>query len=614
MAASSAVGPAGHGSIVHNTWEPHAKPHRVRGAPPCATGSASSAFRSTLGPESRLPNVYFNSLSPGSLRRLHNFTALPPPDLVELNGDASYRYVRQESSLWSELHAGRLTTSRFKDALGLRDRTAARVVGGPQAAEQGVNRAYAHLLQPLHVPPATTPRAGADVTDQRAAGAGEEAAGPGAAGRINEEARLRYNEELWAEAAAGREAEPEPGWSEADQRRISEAAALAVGAAGALRLRLLWGTLQEGAALATLGQLFPSSQLEEVGLLCLADPRPWGAEPNEIPPIGASPDALITHHLHITHADIQTARDELHASAAAPTPDATRAAARALLRRALERHTQAAAAAWAPGGAPAAPAAGNGTSSSSSSGSSTSTAPYDASYYRDRSLPLYDSGTGEAVEWLAAQLGGGAAAAAAAGVQLGGSVPAPSGSGHSAEGAGAGGGGSGGGGDVAAVVRYREIVEVKNHCPFLYKGQRKARKRGINIDYVMSDRGAVASLWPLWVPQLQAHLAAAGADSGLLLSRSLSRGVRVFRIYRDDAYLTEAFAWVRELQVGHVARKEPPGPDPWARRPGFKDFVARTVALAQGSAVVIETRTTPRVSADGTVEAVNGAGAFWKMR
>lgn len=52
------------------------------------------------------------------------------------------------------------------------------------------------------------------------------------------------------------------------------------------------------------------------------------------------------------------------------------------------------------------------------------------------------------------------------------------------------------------------------------------------LQYVQNDRGPVSGVWPLWVPQLQAHMAAAGAFSGLLLSRSPTRGVRLFRMYR----------------------------------------------------------------------------------
>lgn len=73
------------------------------------------------------------AMSPSTLRRMTYFTALPPPEHVEVGGEVSYRYVRQDSELWGALHGGRLTTARLKDALGLRDATAARLgVGGPQ--------------------------------------------------------------------------------------------------------------------------------------------------------------------------------------------------------------------------------------------------------------------------------------------------------------------------------------------------------------------------------------------------------------------------------------------------------------------------------------------------
>lgn len=47
----------------------------------------------------------------------------------------------------------------------------------------------------------------------------------------------------------------------ADKRRVSEVMALA----GSGRARLMWGNLQEAAALATLAMIFPGSQVEEVG-------------------------------------------------------------------------------------------------------------------------------------------------------------------------------------------------------------------------------------------------------------------------------------------------------------------------------------------------------------
>ena len=62
---------------------------------------------------------------------------------------------------------------------------------------------------------------------------------------------------------------------------------------------MAWGSTQEAAALFSVMHLFPSSQLEEVGL-CWVDPKTqippeWGISMEDLPPLGASPDGLIRH-------------------------------------------------------------------------------------------------------------------------------------------------------------------------------------------------------------------------------------------------------------------------------------------------------------------------------
>lgn len=64
---------------------------------------------------------------------------------------------------------------------------------------------------------------------------------------------------------------------------------------------MAWGSTQEAAALFSVMHLFPSSQLEEVGL-CWVDPKSqippeWGLRMEDLPPLGASPDGLIRHKL-----------------------------------------------------------------------------------------------------------------------------------------------------------------------------------------------------------------------------------------------------------------------------------------------------------------------------
>ena len=62
---------------------------------------------------------------------------------------------------------------------------------------------------------------------------------------------------------------------------------------------MAWGSAQEASALFSLMHLYPTSQLEEVGL-CWVDPRQqipasWGIAIDDLPPLGASPDGLIRH-------------------------------------------------------------------------------------------------------------------------------------------------------------------------------------------------------------------------------------------------------------------------------------------------------------------------------
>ena len=75
--------------------------------------------------------------------------------------------------------------------------------------------------------------------------------------------------------------------------------ALDLRCAGEGGIRMAWGSAQEASALFSLMHLYPSSQLQEVGL-CWVDPRhqipaSWGIPVNDLPPLGASPDGLIRH-------------------------------------------------------------------------------------------------------------------------------------------------------------------------------------------------------------------------------------------------------------------------------------------------------------------------------
>ena len=192
-------------------------------------------------------------------------------------------------------------------------------------------------------------------------------------------------------------------------------------------MRCAWGTAQEGAALLQVMRAFPGSQLAEVGL-CRVDaedlPPEWGFAPGSLPPLGASPDALLRHALPAGEAEQATLA----------------------LRQVLAQM----------------------------------------------------------------QLGGKEG-------QLGGTTATTTPS--------------------ATTTTYLvEVVEVKNSCPFGVPRSAVGRA-GAPAKYVLRDHGPREQVPPEWVPQLQMHMLCTGTASVLLVSRSATKGTRMFRLRRDDALL-----------------------------------------------------------------------------
>jgi hypothetical protein len=58
--------------------------------------------------------------------------------LITLGSEASYKFVRQGTSLWDDLHAGRLTTGCLNGALGFQEEGVHRALG--MTARGGTHR------------------------------------------------------------------------------------------------------------------------------------------------------------------------------------------------------------------------------------------------------------------------------------------------------------------------------------------------------------------------------------------------------------------------------------------------------------------------------------------
>jgi hypothetical protein len=79
----------------------------------------------------------------------------------------------------------------------------------------------------------------------------------------------------------------------------------------------------------------------------------------------------------------------------------------------------------------------------------------------------------------------------------------------------------------------REVVEIKCHCPFDKQQQRGGRLNTARQEYILSDRGP-RCVSAAWATQLQLHMYVSHCWSGLLLSHSATKGMKVWRVYRDE--------------------------------------------------------------------------------
>ena len=288
-----------------------------------------------VGARGRVPNLYWHAPDESQLRRHPRFVGLPPTDAVTLGSEASFRFVRQGTALWDDLHAGRLTTGCLTGALGFQEDGVHRSLGmgarggshGPmlgayrrlrqtplafdavdRAAEERANEAAVreynasqNVLGPL------LPETADDANAGGAFGAnGGKSAAPGRAGG----ARARASKQKKRNAAKKKkkhdgadgagsahatrnlfeELVPNAPWL---ARRDPHSRAAAQRGDGGVRMA--WGSAQEHGTVATLMLRHPDAVAEEVGL-CVVDSAslPRELNPGPLPPMGASPDGIIT--------------------------------------------------------------------------------------------------------------------------------------------------------------------------------------------------------------------------------------------------------------------------------------------------------------------------------
>ncbi|KAG2440766.1 hypothetical protein HXX76_003622 [Chlamydomonas incerta] len=257
-----------------------------------ATGGDAGGPRRSTAHAGPVPNLFWGGVSAAELRARTRFIPLPPAAAVlPLTYPAAARFLRQETDAWRALHTGVLTTGQLKEALGLREAAAARVVGGRKDSSHQPLIAAAKMLQAPHAlpPPAD---AAADAACRRRA----------LDGLCSQLRRPRGSQD----PAAARGEQPAANVGDSDDAPLHpeeqyRRSAVALSSGGLMGVRCAWGKTQEAAALAALLHVFPSSTLHEVGMCCVAE----ADAPPGLFPLAASPDAIIAHHLLVPQQQVQ---------------------------------------------------------------------------------------------------------------------------------------------------------------------------------------------------------------------------------------------------------------------------------------------------------------------
>lgn len=127
-----------------------------------------------------------------------------------------------------------------------------------------------------------------------------------------------------------------------------------------------------------------------------------------------------------------------------------------------------------------------------------------------------------------------------------------------------------------------EPLEVKNTCPFAYDNARKGGRR----KFIMRDCGPKNKIEPTWIPQLQLQMLCSKTKSILLVSRSISRGLNIFRLHRAEEYIRLMLTVVAQLYTEHVLARRPPAKDVFAKSVPHQKLLALTKKLAATATIV----------------------------
>ena len=231
--------------------------------------------RSRSPPRGWSPNIAWRAISMSELRAHPAFIALPPASSVVPVMAADIRLFRQDSRQWWACHAGRISTSACASCLGVYEERSARLLGVPPSLRGHGKALDAHMrLASAVIGDLTMLHPGL--------WHGEEEREPPSPRAGVWRAAHNASKPFLAEYRKPRSGRPRGG--DGTFRSVGQ-------------IRMAWGSVQEATSILAALNYFgrQNASVEEAGLQPLEAlaPEELASLPSGLPPIGASPDAIV---------------------------------------------------------------------------------------------------------------------------------------------------------------------------------------------------------------------------------------------------------------------------------------------------------------------------------
>lgn len=146
-----------------------------------------------------------------------------------------------------------------------------------------------------------------------------------------------------------------------------------------------------------------------------------------------------------------------------------------------------------------------------------------------------------------------------------------------------------------------EVLEVKNHCPFVpsdwmsgskKQKQRRKSKGGFRI----RELPLQYSVPPAYIPQLMMEILCCGEScrSAIMVRQTATCGAVILRLHRDDEWISEMIYWLKMFMSEYVSKETPPPQnfffDGHEESERYQRFLERTKALSESVELVKEVR------------------------